>query len=110
MVKFDVYISCHVKSEAYMTVDCLKSELCGVLFDIGLKEAVESATFSYKFKFSAGYEWTAGGKMPGVCDSGALCRSTLYQCFTAFLGSALTAVFNDDVECMHVAIFFEACN
>jgi hypothetical protein len=40
------------------------------MFDVGFKEPLESATFSYKFKFSAGFDWTSGGKLPGVCDLG----------------------------------------
>jgi hypothetical protein len=40
---------------------------CGFAFDVQLPQPLESATFSYKFKFSDGYDWTAGGKLPGVC-------------------------------------------
>lgn len=49
---------------------CVGSQECGIMFDVGFKEPLESATFSYKFKFSAGFDWTSGGKLPGVCDLG----------------------------------------
>jgi hypothetical protein len=50
---------------------------CGLGFDVKLPTALEEATFSYKFKFSAGYDWTAGGKLPGVCAGTVPGGSTL---------------------------------
>jgi hypothetical protein len=41
----------------------------GVVFAVDLSEELEEATLSYKMKFDKGYDWTAGGKLPGLCDS-----------------------------------------
>lgn len=43
----------------------------GLLFQVRLPHPLGAATLSYKFKFDAGYDWTSGGKMPGLCDNGA---------------------------------------
>jgi hypothetical protein len=39
--------------------------------DVRLKDPLTEATFSYKFKFDVDYDWTRGGKLPGVCDERA---------------------------------------
>lgn len=43
----------------------------GLLFQVRLPEPLRSATLSYRFRFSPGYDWTSGGKLPGLCDEGA---------------------------------------
>ena len=43
---------------------------CGMIFSVRLPNPVEEATFSYKVKFSDGYDWTFGGKLPGLCSEG----------------------------------------
>jgi hypothetical protein len=40
----------------------------GVLFTVRLPEAIRTATLSYRFKFDRDYDWTHGGKLPGLCD------------------------------------------
>ena len=47
---------------------CVGTEECGVLFTVRLPKVVRSATLSYKVKFDADYDWTRGGKLPGLCD------------------------------------------
>lgn len=42
----------------------------GLLFQVRLPQPLRSATLSYKYKFSSGYDWTSGGKLPGLCDEG----------------------------------------
>lgn len=44
---------------------------------VRLQEEVEEATLSYRFKFSEGYDWTMGGKLPGLADEDMAsgCRS-----------------------------------
>ena len=44
----------------------------GLLFQVRLPQPLRSATLSYKYKFSSGYDWTSGGKLPGLCDEGAV--------------------------------------
>lgn len=46
---------------------------CGLQFDVGLPRTVEAATYSYRFRFDGGYDFAAGGKLPGLCSAGALC-------------------------------------
>lgn len=41
----------------------------GMLMRVDLPREVPSATLSYSVKFDEGYDWTAGGKLPGLCDS-----------------------------------------
>ena len=43
----------------------------GMLMRVNLPREVNSATLSYRVKFDDNYDWTAGGKLPGLCDSGA---------------------------------------
>jgi hypothetical protein len=50
---------------------CVGTSECGVTLDARLPRVVDEATLRYKFKFSAGYEWVKGGKLPGLCDEGA---------------------------------------
>ena len=54
-----------------VTVGCIGVKHCGFQFNVRLPKPLLSATFSYKFKFSEGYTWTSGGKLPGVCSEGA---------------------------------------
>lgn len=35
-----------------------------------LSEEGEEMSMSYQVKFSAGFEWTKGGKLPGLCGGG----------------------------------------
>lgn len=51
--------------------DCVGTDECGLLFSVRLPEPLKTATLSYRFKFSEGFTWTSGGKLPGVCDWGA---------------------------------------
>ena len=44
----------------------------GMLMKVALKEELEEATLSYKVKFDGNYDWTAGGKLPGLCDNGMI--------------------------------------
>ena len=39
-----------------------------MVFTVRLTEELEEATLSYRFKFSKGYGWTLGGKLPGLSD------------------------------------------
>ena len=50
-----------------------------MLMRVNLPREVESATLSYRVKFDANYDWTAGGKLPGLCDSGALSFPYTFQ-------------------------------
>ena len=54
---------------------------CGITFYVPLPRTVPDATLSYKVRFSAGYDWTAGGKLPGVCSECAalICISAVWQ-------------------------------
>lgn len=45
-----------------------------MLFAVNLPEELEEATLSYKVKFGSNYDWTLGGKLPGLCDAGAHAR------------------------------------
>jgi hypothetical protein len=55
-----------------MTVErsagCVGTAECGLLFTVRLPEPLTSATLSYKVKFEANYDFTRGGKLPGLCD------------------------------------------
>jgi hypothetical protein len=31
---------------------------------------MQEATLKYSMKFEKGYDWTRGGKLPGLCDKG----------------------------------------
>jgi hypothetical protein len=42
-----------------------------MLMRVDLPREVDSATLTYKVKFDPDYDWTAGGKLPGMCDSRA---------------------------------------
>lgn len=37
---------------------------------VELKDAVKEATISYRFAFSKDYDWTLGGKLPGLSSIG----------------------------------------
>ena len=41
---------------------------------VSLDKQVEEATLTYRVKFDKGYDWTRGGKLPGLCDDG-VCSS-----------------------------------
>lgn len=43
----------------------------GLTFQSKLNTPLESATLSYDFMFDPGYDWTHGGKLPGLCSDGA---------------------------------------
>lgn len=43
-----------------------------MLMRVDLPREVDSATLSYRVKFDANYDWTAGGKLPGLCDGGTM--------------------------------------
>jgi hypothetical protein len=51
---------------------CVGANQCGVQFAVNLAEELEEATLSYKVRFESNYDWTSGGKLPGLCDVGAL--------------------------------------
>jgi hypothetical protein len=42
----------------------------GVGMKVSLKKKVTEATLSYTFKFSDDYDWTLGGKLPGLSSAG----------------------------------------
>lgn len=60
---------------------CLGTDECGVQFDVRLPQPVVSATVSYWFRFSEAYDWTSGGKLPGMCSE----RTTLSKMETSSL-------------------------
>lgn len=39
-----------------------------MLFTVRLPEPLRSATLSYRVRFDTNYDWTRGGKLPGLCD------------------------------------------
>lgn len=41
----------------------------GVGMKVELKDAVTEATLSYRFAFSSNYDWTLGGKLPGLSST-----------------------------------------
>lgn len=41
---------------------------CGVLLQVRLGKAMQAATLTYKVKFSREFDWTLGGKLPGLCS------------------------------------------
>ena len=47
---------------------CIGTNECGVLCTVRIAKAVRSATLSYRLKFDVDYDWTRGGKLPGMCD------------------------------------------
>lgn len=49
---------------------CVGAKDCGVLMSVRLSKVMKEATFSYKVKFESGYDWTKGGKLPGLCAEG----------------------------------------
>jgi hypothetical protein len=51
---------------------------CGVTLDSRLARPVDEATLSYKVKFSDGFGFVKGGKLPGLCSDGALVLSPVY--------------------------------
>lgn len=53
----------------------IAKEGCGLHFTVRLNKPMPEATLSYKFKFSENYDWTFGGKMPGMCDEGVASRA-----------------------------------
>lgn len=61
-----------------------------MLMRVDLPREVPSATLSYSVKFDEGYDWTAGGKLPGLCDSGAL---------LSLLTPPATCFKNNSVQC-----------
>ena len=38
---------------------------------VELDDSAEKATMSYEFAFSKNFDWTLGGKLPGLCSDGA---------------------------------------
>jgi hypothetical protein len=50
---------------------CLGTNECGLQFDVRLPLIYPAVTFSYWFRFSTGFDWTSGGKLPGVCSERA---------------------------------------
>lgn len=44
---------------------------CGMLLQSRLSKPMEEATLTYRMKFSEGFDWTAGGKLPGLSAEGA---------------------------------------
>lgn len=42
-----------------------------MLMQTELQRPLDEATLTYKLKFDANYDWTAGGKLPGLCSDGA---------------------------------------
>lgn len=41
-----------------------------MLLQSRLSKPMEEATLTYRMKFSAGYDWTSGGKLPGLSAEG----------------------------------------
>ena len=41
-------------------------EDCGILLYLRLPKPLAAATLSYRVRFSTGYGWTHGGKLPGA--------------------------------------------
>ena len=59
---------------------CVGAGTCGMLFAVNFSQELEEATLSYKVKFDTNYDWTAGGKLPGLCDAGAAPWPCLHAC------------------------------
>jgi hypothetical protein len=55
-----------------MPAGCIK-KACAMQVKSILPEASDSATLSYRVKFSDDFDWVKGGKMPGLC--GAKCQT-----------------------------------
>lgn len=74
-----------MRSGPSVPAGCIGVKNCGFQFNARLPEPLVSATFSYRFKFSEGYTWTNGGKLPGVCSEGAQSLAILgcRSCFRA---------------------------
>ena len=47
-------------------------EDCGILLYLRLPKPLAAATLSYRVRFSSGYGWTLGGKLPGEFKAPAL--------------------------------------
>ena len=64
----------HFKAEeaAYGTTGGVGTHKSGMMMKMTLDEELEEATLSYKVKFDGNYDWTAGGKLPGLCDTGVV--------------------------------------
>ena len=45
---------------------------------VELDDSAEKATMSYEFAFSENFDWTLGGKLPGLCSDG-MCMLCLHQ-------------------------------
>lgn len=77
--------------------NCVGAGECGMLFAVNLPEELEEATLSYKVKFGSNYDWTLGGKLPGLCDNG--------KCFpvasTFVVGLLYHAVFSRTLRVEH---------
>ena len=53
--------------------DCIGAKGgCGIVAFVRLPKRMQEATFGFDVRFSGGYDWTAGGKLPGVCSESAL--------------------------------------
>jgi hypothetical protein len=53
----------------------------GVGMKVDLEDKVTEATLSYTFEFSDDYDWTLGGKLPGLASAGghARCSTETFQ-------------------------------
>ena len=84
-----------------MYADAVGTWETGMQFAVRLPQPLTAATLSYKVKFEKGYDWTRGGKLPGLCDEGVSSEhvpytaplqrfSTSFQCGACeLLGSRL---------------------
>ena len=49
-----------------VTAGCVGTKGCGLLVTMRLPTPLQEATLSFRVRFGEGYEWTHGGKLPGV--------------------------------------------
>ena len=67
---------------------CLQDNESGFQFDVRLERPVMSATLSYFVKFDANFDFTRGGKLPGLCGEGA--RSAVLACHLVSVETSCT--------------------
>lgn len=56
---------------------CFGLYKCGAGMSVRLTEVLTEATMTYNLKFEEGFDWTYGGKLPGLCSEG---RSNVQPC------------------------------
>lgn len=74
----DSNVTGHFNQSHVSHVGAISGKETGFTWYSVLSPAREEVSMSYRVKFSAGFDWTKGGKLPGLCGGGmsSTCRLT----------------------------------